>query len=147
MAIFKSAKNTPRHKTNTCRKFSSEINICMNACGAVFALARMQENIFEKLLSDYLPNFGGIHCSVNTCPACICTRATTGKIPGELFMYWFRARRYYFFRGRKLHDNPSYPRRERSPKFRLRKLKPRARNNPTPYLQPFHTPTRLPLTC
>ena len=38
----------------------------------------------------------GIHFGAHTCRACIHTRANTEeKIPGELFMYWFRARGYY----------------------------------------------------
>ena len=39
--------------------------------------------------------WGGINFGANTCGACIRTRAYTGKFPGELFMYWLRAKEYF----------------------------------------------------
>ena len=53
------AANTPRHKTNTCRKLSWRIDFCANACGYVFALAQTQEKIFEELFSTCLPTSWG----------------------------------------------------------------------------------------
>ena len=52
---------------------------------------------YRKLfLREHFPHVSqileGLHLGANTCRACIRTRANTGKIPGELFMYWFRAR-------------------------------------------------------
>ena len=47
-------------------------------------------------LRDHFPHISqileGIDFGANTCRACIHTRANTGRFPGELFMYWFRAR-------------------------------------------------------
>ena len=50
--------------------FLGELILARIHAGPVFALARIQENIFEDAFS---------HFSANTCRACICTRATTGK--------------------------------------------------------------------
>ena len=48
--------------------------------GPAFALAQIQEDIFEEL---YFPHiwqvFGGIHFGANACPACVRTRANTAN--------------------------------------------------------------------
>ena len=53
------------------------------------------------VLRDHFPHISqileGLHFGANTFCARIRTRANTGKNPGELFMYWFRARAYVFF--------------------------------------------------
>ena len=60
-------------------KFLGELIFARIPAGPVFALARIQENVFE----DHCPHIGqileGIHFGANTCRACIRTRANTGK--------------------------------------------------------------------
>ena len=72
-------------------KILGELIFARILVGPVFALARRQE-IF---LRDHFPHIShileGLHFGANTCRACIRTRANTGKTPGKLFMYWFRA--------------------------------------------------------
>ena len=40
-------------------KISRGINVCVNTCGPVFVLVRIQEHIFEGSFSVYLPNSRG----------------------------------------------------------------------------------------
>ena len=47
--------------------------------GPVFALARIQEIIFEGSFPHMSQILEGIHLGANTCRACIRTRANTGK--------------------------------------------------------------------
>ena len=71
--------------------FLGELMFARMHAGPVFTLARIQK-IFSR---THFPKIShileGTHVGANTCRACIRTRANTGKIPGEFFMYWFRA--------------------------------------------------------
>ena len=59
----------------------------------LYSHPREYRNIFLRDHSPHISQINeGIHSGANTCRACIRTRANTGKNPGELFMYWFRAR-------------------------------------------------------
>ena len=61
--------------------------------GPVFALARIQENIFEEQLSSKYSKFGGEFMSVQIHAAPVFAPARIQEnTPGELFMDWFRAR-------------------------------------------------------
>ena len=61
--------------------------------GPVFALARIQENIFEKSCSTILANFLRELISVRIHVALVVAPARIQKeIPGESFMDWVRAR-------------------------------------------------------
>ena len=52
----------------------------------------------------------GVHFGANTCRACIRTRAIRRENnPGELFMYWFRARGYSFPLQKPLSPTPPRP--------------------------------------
>ena len=84
--------STPRHKTKTCRKNILSI-FRANACGAVSALAQLQEHMFEEPPSlcmdtvaaftrpwwQYVNCFWRINYGANTRGACICTQANTGN--------------------------------------------------------------------
>ena len=53
--------------------------------GPVFALVRIQENIFEESFPHISQILEGIHFGANTCRACIRTRANTGQQnPGKI---------------------------------------------------------------
>ena len=57
-----------------------ELIVARIHAGPVFALARIQENIFEGSFSANISQIlEGIHFGANTCRACIRTRANTGK--------------------------------------------------------------------
>ena len=47
--------------------------------GPVFALVRIQENIIEEHFPHISQIWGAVHVGANTCRACICTLANTGK--------------------------------------------------------------------
>ena len=86
----------PRAQTTTCRKDA----------GSVIALARMQEYLFEELFVKHV--FAPLPAYLYGCGGCVHTplmpthikhlresnAERTRKTPGELFMYWFRARGY-----------------------------------------------------
>ena len=67
-------------------------------CECMRGLSSHSREYRKIFLANHFPQISqileGIHFGANTCRACICTRANAGKIPGELFMYWFRARGY-----------------------------------------------------
>ena len=109
--------DAPRHKTDTCRKkILEELIFARIHVGPVFALVRIQENIFEELFLKYV--FALWPCPLYSYSACIRISLvpihknifgelisvqihaahvfTPGRIqeniPGELFMYWLRIR-------------------------------------------------------
>ena len=47
--------------------------------GPVFALARIQEIIYENSFQMFCQNLRGIRLGANTCRGCICTRASIGE--------------------------------------------------------------------
>ena len=53
-------RNIPRHKTHICRKkIPGELIFARIHAGPVFALARIQENIFEEVFPEYFAKFLG----------------------------------------------------------------------------------------
>ena len=52
-------KLPPRHKTNTCRKNLGELIFARVHAGLVFALPRIQENIFDEVFPEYSAKFLG----------------------------------------------------------------------------------------
>ena len=109
-------KLTPRHKIDTCRKNLEEYIFARVHVGPAFALSRTQENILEEFcictfapLTSVWKKSGCIHAHLvpihqNIFGELISLRMhaayvfAPGRIqestPGELFMYWFRARGY-----------------------------------------------------
>ena len=78
--------NTPRHKTNTCRKNLGELIFARMHAGPVFALARVQENSFQGSFSTELARFLKEFNSVRIHVAPVFAPARIQKTtPGELF--------------------------------------------------------------
>ena len=74
-------------------KFLGELIFARIHAGPVFALARIQETIFEEVFPEYCAKFLGefIRVRIHAAPVFAPARIQE-NIPGELFMYWFRAR-------------------------------------------------------
>ena len=89
-----SPNSTPRHKTNTCRKNSWGINFCANTCGACIRTpANTGKHFLRRYFPSILPNRGIHSVRIHAAPVFAPARIQE-NIPGELFMYWFRARGY-----------------------------------------------------
>ena len=70
-------------------------NWSLHECTRVCALPRIQEDIWEEVFPEYFANLLGEFIWCKNMPRLYSHRANTGNIPGELFMYLFRARGYY----------------------------------------------------
>ena len=74
-------------------KFLEELIFARIHAEPVFALARIQENILEESFSAYLPNSWGNAFRCEYMPRLYShPREYRTNIPGDLCMYWFRAR-------------------------------------------------------
>ena len=90
--------NSPRHKTNTCRKKILGNYFLREYIRGLYSHSREYRKIFSM---RYFPSiFRGIHSvGIHAAPVFAPARIQE-NIPGELFMYWFRARGYISkFRG------------------------------------------------
>ena len=87
ISIRKRKRNTPPHKTNTCRRNPGELIFVQMHAEAVFAPTRIQKIFLRNPFPHISQIVERTHFGAYTCRACI-----QENIPGELFMYWFRAR-------------------------------------------------------
>ena len=103
--------STHWQKTTTCRKNLGELTFARIHAGPVFALARLQEKIFEEVFAKFSGEFirsVRIHAAPVFAPARI-----QENTPDKLFMYQFRARGYSV--------KPGFDLRLQNPGFRNRK--------------------------